>query len=90
MIDPLGGGFPLSPARSARPAATIPAPVAGAPGVKPDLSTLAAVARDLAAAPPVDGAKVDRIRQAIAAGGYAVDPAAIAAKMIALDLPRHD
>lgn len=36
--------------------------------------------------PPVDGDKVSAIRQAIAEGRYAVDPDAIADRMIAADL----
>jgi negative regulator of flagellin synthesis FlgM len=37
--------------------------------------------------PPVDAAKVDAIRAAIAEGRYPVDPAKIAERMITLDLP---
>lgn len=37
--------------------------------------------------PPVDSDKVSAIRQAIAEGRYAVDPEAIAERMIAADLP---
>jgi len=36
---------------------------------------------------PVDAAKVEAIRTAIAEGRYSIDPKAIADKMIALDLP---
>ncbi len=36
---------------------------------------------------PVDGDKVSAIRQAIAEGRYAVNPEAIAERMIAADLP---
>jgi negative regulator of flagellin synthesis FlgM len=43
--------------------------------------------RDLAAAPPVDSAKVSALRAAIASGAYTVDADAIAAKMIALESP---
>lgn len=39
---------------------------------------------------PVDGAKVAALRAAIADGSYRIDPRALAEKMIALDLPRHD
>jgi len=48
----------------------------------------ASPAAELAAAgPPVDTDKVARVRAAIASGGYAIDVQAIAAKMVALDLP---
>ncbi|QXQ05602.1 flagellar biosynthesis anti-sigma factor FlgM [Sphingosinicellaceae bacterium] len=52
-----------------------------------NLSGTAVAARALAASPPVDGAKVVRLRAAIADGIYKPDPEAIAGKMIALDLP---
>ena len=51
------------------------------------LSATATAAKDMAAAPPVDGGKVASLKAAIADGSYAVDPLAIAGKMIALDLP---
>ena len=52
-----------------------------------------AVATSLVAAlaeagPPINDAKIQAIRQAIAAGQYPLDAKAIAAKMIALDLPK--
>lgn len=48
-------------------------------------------AADLAAyGPPVDVAKVAELRKAIASGSYKPNPAAIADKMIALDLPPAD
>jgi negative regulator of flagellin synthesis FlgM len=40
------------------------------------------------AGPPIDSDKIAAIRQAIASGQYPLDAKAIAAKMIALDLPR--
>lgn len=51
------------------------------------LSGAAASVRDLAAAPPVNEAKVASLKAAIAAGTYTLDPQAVADKMIALDLP---
>ncbi|TRW16689.1 flagellar biosynthesis anti-sigma factor FlgM [Glacieibacterium frigidum] len=51
------------------------------------LSPTAQAARDLAAAPPVDTAKVAALKSQTAAGSYTVDPARIADAMIALDLP---
>jgi negative regulator of flagellin synthesis FlgM len=43
----------------------------------------------VSAGAPVDAAKVASVRAAIAAGRYAVDPQAIAEKMVALDLPER-
>jgi negative regulator of flagellin synthesis FlgM len=40
------------------------------------------------AGPPINSEKIQAIRQAIASGAYPIDPKAIAAKMIALDLPK--
>ena len=40
------------------------------------------------AGPPVNSEKIQAIRLAIASGAYPIDPKAIAAKMIALDLPK--
>lgn len=58
---------------------------AGKPPVRAELSELAQSARSASAA-PVDGAKVAALKAAIADGSYKVDPDAIAARMIALDL----
>ena len=64
--------------------------VAAVPSVGGSEQAPAAVnpAKDLAAAgAPVDLARVQEIRAAIANGAYALEVKAIAAKMIALDLP---
>ena len=45
------------------------------------------VAEMASSGPPVDAGKVAAIRAAIAEGRYPVDPAKIAASMLALDLP---
>lgn len=50
-----------------------------------ELSPLAAAVKTLAASPPVDVAHVAKLRSAINAGSYRVDPQAIAAKMLLLD-----
>nr|WP_295659212.1 flagellar biosynthesis anti-sigma factor FlgM [Polymorphobacter sp.] len=87
MIHGLGGRLPPI---SARPVATTN-PVAAAAQVKPpapDISALATAVRDMASAPPVDTAKVDRVKSAIAAGSYKVVPDVIAERMITTDLPR--
>ena len=49
------------------------------------LSTLAAEIRTLAAAPPIDAAKVVALRSVLQSGSYAADPQAIAAAMLELD-----
>jgi negative regulator of flagellin synthesis FlgM len=51
----------------------------------PASSSLAQVAKDLAASPPVDTAKVERLRAAITSGAYRADPVAIATRMMALE-----
>lgn len=87
MID--GIGQRLAPI-AARPAATT-APVAATakiPKTDRDLSALATAVRDMAAAPPVDSGKVDRVKNAIALGTYKIEPDAVAERMIATDLSR--
>ena len=51
------------------------------------VSNLGRVAKDLAASPPVDTARVAALRLAIASGDYKPDPDRIAAAMIALETP---
>jgi negative regulator of flagellin synthesis FlgM len=51
------------------------------------VSSPSLVAALVEAGPPINDAKIRAIRQAIAAGQYPIDAKAIAAKMIALDLP---
>lgn len=55
----------------ARPAAPVASPLTGEPR------------RMAAEGPPIDGARVERLRAALADGSYAVDPERIAAAMIA-------
>jgi negative regulator of flagellin synthesis FlgM len=52
---------------------------------RPAAVTGKALVRDMAASPPVNSAKVEALRNAIAAGTYKADPDAIAAKMIVLE-----
>lgn len=83
-----GLGSPVlrfDPAARAAKAAAAPAADAATTEGKAELSALAIEAHDAGSA-PVDGAKVERIRQAIADGSYAVDHEKIAAKMVELDL----
>lgn len=89
MIDGIGGRLPLSPVRTNAVASSAPAaPAQGVEGPAAASSTLSTLTRDMAASPPVDTAKVDRVKAAIGAGTYAVEPARIADAMIAHDLPR--
>ncbi|WP_340313840.1 flagellar biosynthesis anti-sigma factor FlgM [Rhizorhabdus argentea] len=89
MINGVG---PTSPIRIgqvkddkiAAPAATESAPAATGAAATPSL-----VAALTEAGPPIDADKIRAIREAIAAGKYPIDAKAIAAKMIALDLPQE-
>ena len=86
----------LSPTRaaalepgSARSTATVASPTLAVTRAADPfaLSPTEHAARDLAAAPPVDTAKIAAIRAQLADGSYTVDPGRIADAMIALDLP---
>lgn len=82
-IGPTGTGR-IDTARTSGAPKPGAAPVRTA-GETPDVSNPVA---DLAASgPPVDSARIEAIRTAIAEGRYTIDPKAIADKMIALDLP---
>lgn len=89
MIDPVGRGSGLRPAMAGEAGAK--APVKAAEGAAtgataaPAAATRGAAVRALAAAPPVDAARVAALRTAIASGAYKPDPDAIAARMIALE-----
>ncbi|QYE36558.1 flagellar biosynthesis anti-sigma factor FlgM [Polymorphobacter sp. PAMC 29334] len=85
MIQGLGGRLPPIAARSA-PTTNPVAATTKVTSAAPDISALASAVRDMASAPPVDTAKVDRVKNAIAAGSYKVAPEAIAERMIATDL----
>lgn len=53
----------------------------------PAVSNLGRIAKELAASPPVDAARVEALRTAIASGNYKPDADRIAAAMIALETP---
>lgn len=86
MIDHVGRGGPArppiagagQPARPGNAQAATPAPRA-------NIGSAGHVVRTMAATPPVDTARVEALRSAIAAGTYEPDPEAIAARMIALE-----
>ena len=85
MIDSVSGRLPPI---ALRPTAASPVePPARAKPTEAGLSPLATAAKAMASEPPVDTAKVDRIRDALALGVYKVDPDAIAERMIATDIP---
>ena len=65
--------------------------VAGAPAGTAPRSTgskAGQMVSEMAASPPVDSARVDALRRAIAAGSYKPDPQAIAAAMLRLEAGR--
>lgn len=97
MIDRIGSRMSLPPTRDilgARSAAVrrSDAPVGtvkAAPKVAPRSlpPSLVSAARDLAAAPPVDTARVASVKAAINSGSYRIDADAVADRMLALDVP---
>lgn len=88
MIDRIGGRPFSPPAASAVKSGTAEAPKSPATGMRPEAgANLTRIARDLAASPPVDAGKVERLKAAIGAGTYVIDVDAVAAKMIALETP---
>lgn len=90
MVDGIGRtGTGRIDAQRAAPGKAAAAAPAGVPAndVRP-AGVGSAIADLVSSGPPVDSDKVAQIRAAIAAGGYPVDPARIAAAMIDLDLPR--
>lgn len=70
---------------------TVRGTAAGSPPTAPGSATSASPAARMAAeGAPIDMDRVAAIKAAIASGNYPVDPAAIADRMIALDLPAAD
>jgi negative regulator of flagellin synthesis FlgM len=90
MIDGVGkaGAGRLSLVRGGAERATAAAKVSDAVSNRP--APASAVAALAAAGAPVDTAKVEAIRIAIAEGRYPVDPDKLAASMLAIDLPLFD
>ncbi|HVI98175.1 MAG TPA: flagellar biosynthesis anti-sigma factor FlgM [Sphingomonas sp.] len=87
MVDPVGskpvlpvrGLAPLTKAAPVRPAGSA---VGGADEAA--LSSVAALAHDMAKSAPVDADKVAHFRRAIADGSFSVQPDRIADKLVAL------
>ncbi len=72
--DPAGRASDAAPVSTSAPAAP-----------KAEISSAALEAAD-AGSPPLDTAKIARVKQAIADGAYTIDHEKIAAKMLELDL----
>ncbi len=84
MIDGIGRMQPVAPALTEpNSRSDAAAPRGNRPSEQESASLqLDGIARELAAAPPVDTARVAALRAAIEAGSYRVDPEKIAAAMI--------
>lgn len=84
MVDPIGAK-PVSNGRKVVAVARAAAPQAPTKAAAPPEATpTATVAAQLAATPPVDAARVERIKRAIADGKFPLSPATIADQLIAL------
>jgi flagellar biosynthesis anti-sigma factor FlgM len=88
MIEGVGRMQPVTPAlgeASSSPAAGAPREAGGKPALAAPMAdmSLARLAAEMAAAPPVDAAKVAMLRDEIAGGSYRPDPMAIAGAMMA-------
>ncbi|WP_101927713.1 MULTISPECIES: flagellar biosynthesis anti-sigma factor FlgM [Luteimonas] len=84
------GTSPLSPAQTPRAGEARDKPVeAAAAGdslrLTGEAASLQALQRDMSTGPAVDEARVQAVRDALAAGTYRIDPGAIAAGMLDLD-----
>ena len=88
MITGIGatGGRPLEQLRTDK-AAPKAAPAPATTVDESDATPVSAASELAAAGAPVDLGKIAQIKAGIANGSYKADPDAIAAKMIALDLP---
>ena len=87
MINGVGSASPTRIGQVKDDKVTAAAPV-GAVATVNKAATPSLVAALAEAGPPINADKIRAIRQAIASGQYPIDAKAIAAKMIALDLPK--
>lgn len=81
----------IFPATSVSPAARVGAVARTANSKGPaaaDAAPVGPAAKLVAAGPPVDLARIDRIKAKIRDGSYKPDPAGIAARMVDLDLSK--
>lgn len=90
MIDGVGksGSDRIDVARGAEQGGRVSVVVGKAPRDR-SAAVESAVFELVSAGAPIDAAKVASVRAAIAEGRYAIDPRAIAGKMVALDLPEQ-
>ena len=94
MIKPVGQGLSaaveaakLREATQTRSAAPTPAPQGPAASVVAETVVATPAARMAAQGAPIDSARIERVKQAIAEGKYPVDPEKIAERMLDLDMP---
>ena len=89
MIDGIGRSGPQRPPVTGSDSVAKPADLRNRMEVRSPKAAVPAqisgIARDLAASPPVDAARVAALRSAIAGGTYKPDPDRIAAAMIRLE-----
>lgn len=90
MINGVGSASPtrIGQVKDDKLAAAAPVAAVRAAGASASAPSLVEALAE--AGPPINSEKIQAIRQAIAAGQYPIDPKAIAARMIALDLPRAE
>lgn len=88
MINGVGSTSPTRIGQIKDDKVTAAAPVGAITKVESEATTPSFVAALAAAGPPINQEKIQAIRKAIATGQYPLDAKAIAAKMIALDLPK--
>ena len=90
MINGVGSASPTRIGQVKDDKVTAPAPVGRVTTAGTGVAAPSLVAALAEAGPPINSDKIEAIRQAIASGQYPIDAKAIAAKMIALDLPKAE
>lgn len=88
MINGVGSANPTRIGQVKDDKVTAAAPVGPVQTAGGSIAAPSLVAALAEAGPPINSEKIEAIRQAIASGQYPIDAKAIAAKMIALDLPK--
>lgn len=89
MINGVGSASPTRIGQVKDDKVAASAPVDAISGSTSSHATTPSLVAALAeAGPPINDEKIKAIREAIASGQYPIDAKAIAAKMIALDLPK--
>ncbi len=88
MINGVGSASPTRIGQVKDDKITAAAPVGPAAPLGASAASPSLVVALAEAGPPINKEKIEAIRQAIASGQYPIDAKAIAAKMIALDLPK--